>query len=507
MMWQVIKPHYWMLDRRIRSTNRIWIVLSITLLVLGSEWLYNHVLQDQLSHLGADSVLAGILLLGLVGAVLIMLLDINHLLYQLFESPELEILMANPVPRWVIYTLKLAQSGRTLLLSGIFLAAVLVLTGIKRDVSLTFYPFAVVVLLGILTVIAASVMSLVLIICRIIPPRHLRSGTLIVFTLLPMVIVLIQADFAAWFNEQPSLHTLLADLILNPVPLAVLVVLIAALTLFWSFQVFTRTFYEGRTRYQIIYKSTTRPFARPSRRWLAKEWKTMQRDTRLLISFLQPLSFSLILLLPWLRSGSIPAGFQQIAFWFLILFSCQLMVTVPFVGVELLAREGRSFGLIRTQPVAMNVMLRVKFWTIWLPQMFIWLICVLLLGMVYRLLPWQVMMIWGMSSIGLAFTLSLSLSLAAMQIDFNARRIPRGTSLILMGISILWALGLLVLATYGVWYLFPTSEAGVVLTALNIHLSPEWWLPVTAFHASLLLLTYVLWQKGVYRLDHWEISD
>lgn len=507
MMWQVIKPHYWMLDRKIRSINRILVVLSIALLVRVIEWLYNHVLRDQLDHLSSDSGLAGTLLVGLVGAVLIMLLDINHILYQLFESAELEILMVNPVPRRVIYALKLVQSGRALMLPGIFLAAVLVLTGMERSAPLTFYLFALVALLGTLTIIAASILSLVLVVCRIMPPRRLRGGILIVFTMLPLVIVLIQADFSIWFSEQTRLHRILADLTLNPALLTCAIIPGAALTLLWSFQIFTRTFYEGHTNYQIIHPSTSYISVRPSRRWLVKEWKTLRRDTRLLISFCQPLSFSLILLLPWQRNGSIPAGFQPIVFWFLMIFACQLMVTVPFVAIALLAREGRSFGLIRTQPVEVSELLRVKFWVSWLPQTFIWLICVLVLSAIYHLPLWQIMTIWSISAIGLALALWLSLSLASMQVDFHARRVPRRTGLILLGLNSLWALSLLTLVAWMVWYVLPTSEASAVFAALHIHFSPELWLPLVIVHASLFVLTYGLWQRGVHCLNRWEISD
>ena len=38
MIWAVLKPHYWILDRKFRSVNRYLIILVITLLLFAGQW-------------------------------------------------------------------------------------------------------------------------------------------------------------------------------------------------------------------------------------------------------------------------------------------------------------------------------------------------------------------------------------------------------------------------------------------------------------------------------------
>lgn len=502
MIWRVIRPQFWTLDRRVRQTKRIWIILIVTIPLFIAEHLLNSI---SLGALSPDSSVVGIVFLGIIGLTLMMLLDINNMLYQLFESSELDVLMVNPVPLHTIFTLKLMQCGRTLIIFGPIWIALLILAGLERDVPVLNLILIGLSMASVLVIIAALVMALVMLVCWVVPARRLRSASIVIFALMPLALIFVQGDIAAWFVEEPNFQSALAERLYMLSPWISLPILAAALALGFAYMIFSRSFHEGRARYQIVYPSGRPKNAALSPRWIVKEWRIMRRDTRLMMSLTQPLVISLLLLMPVIQGSGALEAWQPIAFWMLVVFSVQVIVTLPFMAIEILKREGRSFALIRTHPIGAARIMRMKFWVVLIPQMSIWTLYIIGIGIIYHFAIWQIGLLIAVVGIGLALSITIALALAAHDIDFQAPSVPRGTQLSILALNVLCAISLLLLITWSIVYVFPENNALTVLDLLNISVSGTLWLPAAALSVGLIVLASLGWLRAVRRLNAWEV--
>jgi hypothetical protein len=239
---------------------------------------------------------------------------------------------------------------------------------------------------------------------------------------------------------------------------------------------------------------------------LAKEWLLIRREPRLLLRLLQPLIFTFLVMLPLLQGGSVPAGWAQIAFWFLVMIAGLLLVTAPFAAVDLLAREGRTFALMRTQPARIGALMRVKVLAVWLPQSVVWAACVLLTGVVYDFAFWQVISLAGLVVFGLPLAATAAVGLAAMTVNFEVQSVPPGPGVLIMATNAGWALGLLMLFASGVWHWLPGSDVRAVLEALAPNLFRSVWLPGLLLSLMLAGVAVLSWRWGIRRLERWQIN-
>jgi hypothetical protein len=112
MIWKIVRPQFWVLDRRIRRLPRLVIPVSILLLGLGGQWVYHRFLQNKLAVLGSEQGIAAVasflpsLFFVFVFTAVFGLADI---LYQLYLASDLEFLMVAPVPNVAIFVVKLLQ--------------------------------------------------------------------------------------------------------------------------------------------------------------------------------------------------------------------------------------------------------------------------------------------------------------------------------------------------------------------------------------------------------------
>ena len=51
MIWKILRPRFWMLDRSVRRLNRFVVGALFLLLGLGGNWLYNNLLLPNLALL------------------------------------------------------------------------------------------------------------------------------------------------------------------------------------------------------------------------------------------------------------------------------------------------------------------------------------------------------------------------------------------------------------------------------------------------------------------------
>lgn len=493
IMVQVLKPFYWSIDRKVRRLPSIVIILGVTLPLLLIERLVTGV---DVTRLTADIPLALVIVSGVAAAVVLMLLDVNHIVYQFFESPELTVLMVHPVPLRTVYTLKLVQAARTLILVGPGLLILLSVIGYQRGAGVGFYLLMGLIVFGSMITVATTIMSMVLLICRFVPPRYLRAAILVLFTLLPIGLVFVQTDLLLWLSTQAAMLSRFSEQI---VMFASVTVPVGLLMIGVSFRIFTTTFYEGRIRFSTVQPTRERV---PTQGWFAKEWRVLRRDVRLLMGFLQPLAFLVLLLLPWWQGVEISEEFSELIFWFTLIVAAQLNLTIPLLGGRMLTKEGRAIGLLRTAPVNLRLMLRTKLIMVGVPAYGVWVVSVLMLTLLYRFAAWQVALLLGVSLISGGFALLSTMGLSALFADFSAERIPTLASVAATAFNLLWAVLSVAVAVWAAWHV---AEARTILELLNIAPPVVLWLPLLGMMMGLSVLAIILWQRGCMRLNTLEV--
>jgi len=205
------------------------------------------------------------------------------------------------------------------------------------------------------------------------------------------------------------------------------------------------------------------------------------------------------LLLPVFQGGDL-TGLQPLAVWFGLIFAALLIMTASFTAADLLANEGQTINLIRAQPVPMAALLRVKLLVTWLPLMTAWTVCVGLLTLLYRLAPWEMALLWSVAALGLGIGLAVAVGIAARYTDFAAGRLPLLPGLSILLLNGLWAVVLFVLAAWVIAFGVPESNSAAALTALHIGIDIGWIVPLLVFGAVFIMITVVLWRRGVRHL-------
>ena len=504
MFYTILKPQYWMLDRQIRHMNRLTLTLMVVVPVLLGQWLFNQIPADALAGLRDENTLGMILLFGILGITILMLLDMQHMLYQLFESPDIDILLINPVSMSVIFLLKLLQCGRTVLFGGLFFIGMVVYGSLQVGIVISNLMLMTANIVLMLTMIPVLLISLVMLLCWVIPPRRLRSVMLVIFATLPLALLFIQANLSTVLSSSTSTTQTSFEFVSTSWGMLLGLGVINIFLMLGAFWIFNQTFQEGRARYQTTYKvhQSTSP---PSSRWLLKEWHILRRDTRRSLQFLQPIAISILLLLPIVQGTAINEGLRLISFWFLFLFSAQLIVTTSFITSDSLISEGRNIALLRTQPVSLTRLLWNKFLLIWGLQNLIWSLCLLIIALLYQLAIWQWLWLMLFILVGSAITTLSALAIAALTGDFNASRIPRLVSIAATIFHIVWVVSLGIVALYGLHWLTPQHDIWLVLETLNIQI--PMWLQVGSISLIFLITfgTIFLYYRSLQRLNTWQI--
>ena len=60
MVWKILRPHYWILDRKVRTTNRYLVVALILLLAFGGQWVFDNLIRDSLALLNSEQAVTAI---------------------------------------------------------------------------------------------------------------------------------------------------------------------------------------------------------------------------------------------------------------------------------------------------------------------------------------------------------------------------------------------------------------------------------------------------------------
>ena len=148
--WKVVRPTYWMLDRRVRAIDRRIVIGAVIVLALAGQWLYR-ALQDRATLLGGDrgdAIAALAVVFGGLLTLLLAFLNVNSVLYRLYLAPDLDLLMVAPIPRPVVFAIKVLQCSPGAVLPAILIGIVLAWFGLARDAGWAYYVLLALLLLA-----------------------------------------------------------------------------------------------------------------------------------------------------------------------------------------------------------------------------------------------------------------------------------------------------------------------------------------------------------------------
>jgi len=342
MIWKVLRPHYWVLDRKIRTTNRVILIGLIALLPMVGQWCYNNLLRDSIALLGSEQAtvtVASFLPLGLFLFLLFAVLGIGDTMYQLYLASDLELLMIAPLPFRTIFLVKLLQCSRATLIPGLIFGAFLTALGMAQGSGPNYFALILLLVLAAMLLATGVVMILVILLARLLPAQKVRSWMPVATILVTMALILGQQPINRWFLMRTDSIAFLTEALLNPRRLALVVsgmggpALAAVLA---GYRLFDSSFHEGWDRFREVPTGKTpsaavdrgprgisrlvRLLPTPFRFFLLKEWLELRRNPQGLISLAQPIVLVVAILAPFLSVGAGAETLQPILFWLMMVF-------------------------------------------------------------------------------------------------------------------------------------------------------------------------------------------
>jgi len=532
MVLKIFRPQYWMLDRKVRNTNRLVVIALILVLMFGGQWLYGNLIRDNLTLLHSDQAVTAIALylpLGLFFFVLFAILGIGDVMHQLYLASDLELLMIAPIRYRTIFMVKLLQCSRATLIPALGLGTFLFALGWAWNASLSYYLLSVLLILATMTLATAMIMIFVILLARLLPAQKIRSWMPILVVLTTFLLMLGQQPATEWLLGQTDLITLLTEGLLNPVQLGRIALGFGALALLTSVaasQIFNLAFHEGWDRlrevptrqapvslvtrrswgtYQLV-----RTLPTPLRHFLVKEWLELKRNPRGLINLAQPLILVVALvLLPAIRSGTGRDTLQPLLFGFMMMMLALFIGILP-IGTSLMAvaQEGRRMALLRVAPISMSDVIKGKFWATWAPMALSWTVVLIIAGMWLQFPLWQIGSLAGMTILGLAGASVMTVAVGGLSVDFTAeelnQRMSLGVSYLLMGINSVYMLLTIAVFVWLVIRLF--SDSLVVVAIQTLAFSDSLWGPIALLigQVAFWIGVKILWGAAVRRLETWE---
>lgn len=539
MVWKILRPRFWILDRKVRETNRFVVVGLLVLLAFGGQWIYNNFIRNYLALLSAEQALpttVSFLPLGFSLFLLFAVLGIGDVINQLFLTPDLELLLVAPVPSRAIYAVKLLQCSRATLLPALFLGVFLLALGLVWQVPASYYLFITIMLLAAIALTTTSIMILVIVLARFIPPQRVRSWMPVVVILTTITLVLGQQSLAQWLAGESAFNQFLAQALQDPRELAVTAVALVGPALAVSlaaYCIFDRAFHEGWDRFREVptrrpsdapdasqapgLARLVKPLRAPLRHLLVKEWLELRRDPHGLIALAQPLALVVLILFPFLAIGTESEFLSIFSFWYLLVFLTFIMGILP-AGTSLIAvaREGCNIAFLRSTPLSMSDVLWGKFGAMWCPGVLLWSIVLLIAGLWLRLPPWQIGLLIGLVIWALTGATLAALAMGGLTVDFTAedlkQRISTLVNYLTMGLGFLLAVPTTIAGIWLVVHLFPDSDAVRVLQPFAGLRVVDWiysnapWPPLILLGSQAVYFAGVkwLWAAAVRRLEEWE---
>jgi hypothetical protein len=541
MIWKILRPHYWILDRRVRNTNRYVVLALVVLLGFGGQWVFDNLIRDAFALLSSEQAVTAIassLPFALSLLLIFAMLGVGDMIHQLYLASDLELLMIAPIPRRTIFSVKLLQCSRATFIPALAFGAFLLALGLARSATLSYYLLAVLLILAAMLLTTVVVMTLVILLGRFLPAQKTRSWMPVALLLATSVVILAQQSATEWFLGRTDLIALLTRVLLNPAQLGLLVAGFGGLALVTSliaYQAFSTSFHEGWNRFhsvptraapraqaprrQMVTSLLSRLLSQPFRSLMVKEWLGLRRDPRGLVSLAQPLVLVIMVLILFMGGGEVTGALRPLIFWIMLFFLAMFLIVLP-TGLPLMSLlgEGRNVALLRSAPISMSDVLKGKFWAAWVPLVVAWVIVFLITGLMLQFPWWQIGFLVGLTIWGLTGGSIVTMAIGGLKIDFGVeelrRRTPTVPSYIMMGLNLSFVL---VTTASFVWFLIrllPDSPLVLAIQSLAGYtpvswlLSDELWVPLVLVGSQVLFWigASALWTAAVHRLEGWEGS-
>ncbi|MBK8988284.1 MAG: hypothetical protein IPM39_19825 [Chloroflexi bacterium] len=539
MIWQILRPHYWILDRKVRATRPIVIIAPLLLVLWGGEWLYNNAVSQYLGLLNSEQAATAVATSLPIGLFLILafsILGFGDVLHQLYQATDIELLMVAPIPKSIIFLVKLIQCSRAPLIPALSLGASLALLGLARNAPVSYFLLIVLLTLLIVIMATAVVMILAVLLARWLPAQRTRFWMPLFVALLTLLMMLGQQSATQWFLNQVKLITFFTDALFNLQKLSLLLVGLGGMTVVISLGalgIFVSYFHESWNRYRLVPTDQAavswveRRLKRVpgSATWLpspmrfiwGKEWLEMRRNPRGLLNLMQPLVLVAATLILFLGAGKGADVLLPLSFYTILAFLA-LFLTMQPIGTALMsvAQEGRNIALFQSTPVSMKAMLQGKFWATWIPVALSWVVVLIAAGVWLHFPVWQTAVLVGTAVWGLAGASAATMAVGGLMVDFLADDLRQRTSplvnYLVMGLNAIFVLLTIVTSIWLIVHLFPDSLAVLIIRGLA-DISVVGWIfsndlriPLSLVAGQLIfwLGLKLLWAAAARRLEGWE---
>lgn len=486
---------------------------------------------------------------------------IGIMLSQLYLASDLELLLAAPIPPLNIYLLKLLEGLRSMVLPALLALTALIAYGVAADASWLYYVVMLVGYLCLLALIAATSMTLIMIIVRLIPARRAQELYALIWTIAAGLLWALWMIFSNRGDAGDLLRRIseggpfvgagqylgwspagwLAQMAVSwrgaewgaiALYLGVLIVGAVVVTAI-GYVVYQRAFYVGWSQLREIAprrretKSTARqgllvPFvqALPQqvRALVIKDWTTLPRDLRQLSGLIFPIVMGIVYVY-MTATGETAKQLPGSATWMamaivpLIPFFLTLYYTVGAIGLE-----GSNFALLRVVPLPAIHLLWGKFVASLGPTLLIGEVTALLVGLLTGAsMPQIILLLLAMVWLSAGFV-AIAVGTSLLNPNFQAttarRSVGTATIYATMGLSTAFWLANLALVTWLV-IRFSAQPFAAVLRQLVVLAFPDVQpylqsalLPLALIGAHALIWSIVayLWRRGIHWVERWDVT-
>ncbi|HSH02938.1 MAG TPA: hypothetical protein VLL52_10500 [Anaerolineae bacterium] len=536
MIWNIIRPNLWIIKRRLQALPTPTLPLIPLIPTLGLIWLYTQYLLPNRDFLANEFVFIFTALLpsSLFLLLLFALLGAGDIISILYLSPDLELLLAAPVPKHTIFLLKLLQCSRAIIFPLLIFTISFLLIGWAQQASLLYYPLIFLLLFAAQILITNIIVALLMLITQFVDATKIRTWMPLLVMVVTVAFMGFQQTAIAQLQTQSNLLQFLFQA-LQEIPtlfqLTTAITLITVTTTLLNYQLFTLTFYAGWNHWQTV-PATTKPTSLtpppqsplfqivPStfRSFIRKEWLTLRRTPQTLIPIIQPpLMLIGMLLIPLFTvSATFRQTYQSAIFAGFLLMLSFMLGPLSFNAIIPLATEGPQIDILRASPIPMKTVLRAHFWATYIPIISLWLLGSFIITLILTLSWWQTIFLLFLILWGFTATIHLNLAFAGLTLKFEAdevrKRIPTLLNYPIMLINTLFTFATVCLGFWLLVRLIPNADLVLLLQELTNFRFINWLFSPNPLYPTLLLssqllylfLTYTLWQAAIRRLTAWE---
>ncbi len=486
---------------------------------------------------------------------------IGIMLSQLYLASDLELLLASPIPPLGIYLLKLLEGLQSMALPALLALASLIAYGVATSASWLYFVVVLFGYLCLLVLVAATSMTLIMIIVHLIPARRAQELYALIWTIAAGLLWALWMVFSNRGDAGDLLRRIgeggplmeagrylswspagwLAQIAVSwrgaewraaALYLGLLIVGAVAITSI-GYAVYQRAFYVGwaqlrelapRRRqsrdmaHQGLLASLVRALPQQVRAIVIKDWTILPRDLRQLSGLVFPIVMGIVYVY-MTATGETAKQLPGSATWMamaivpLIPFFLTLYYTVGAIGLE-----GSNFALLRAVPLPAADLLWGKFVASLGPTLLIGEVTALLVGLLTGASMAQIAllllaMIWF--SVGfVAIAIGTSLLNPNFQATTARRSVGVATMYATMGLSAaFWVVNLALV----VWLVirFSTQPFAAILRQLVVLAFPDLQpylqsalLPLAIIGVQVLLwgIIVYLWRRGINWIEHWDVT-